>query len=224
MSAGLLCGLLLVERRWRPGLSRGYWVPLGVLLGLWVALDYGCRLLAWLMGAEAFTVFTPSRFLTNAVPLLAVLAGWGVVRLMEGWGSRKRWVVGTVGGVVVMAAMLPRYAELWGSHPVPAEWIEAGRWVSANAPAEVLVLNGPTVHPGAREWLSYLTRRATTFTPIPTSELLARIPSREEKLAAAGEIWDLRERRWVNPGVHEVLYVAGEGLDAVAVCRVRRER
>lgn len=220
MAVGLVLSVLLGRSEGHGGLRRGvYLAPLVVLVGLWVVLDYGCRVLAWGIGVETFTVLTPSRFLTNAVPLLAVLVGAGWAMVVGRWG-----VGGVVlAGVICAGAMAERYRYLWRVDPVPGAWRAAAAWVAAKAPGDVLVLNGPTVHPGAQAWLSFLTQRPTTYTPIPTSEPLGRLPSVETKLAAAGEVWDLRELRWVNPVVHEVLHVTADegGGGAVAVSRVR---
>lgn len=196
--------------------------PLAVLLAAWLVLDHGCRLVAWLQGLEPFTLFTPSRFLTVAVPLLAVVAGGAVVA-----AAGRLKLTGVAPTLVVAAvsvvAMLPRYRELTAVDPVPLPWRQAAAWVAANAGPDVLVLNGMTVHPDARAWLCYLTRRPTTYTPVPTSEPVQRLPSPEDKVAAAREVWDVREAKWVIPTVHEVLHVTSAGgADAVAVSRVRR--
>lgn len=217
----LLTPLLLVGVGRRNGPARGLIAPLAALLVAWMAFDHGCRLLAWARGWEAFTVFTPSRFLTNAVPLLAVLGGCGIAELVRRRGVRAGWMVCGLTGLSVVT-MLPRYRELWRIDPVPGPWLDAARWVSRHAPPDILVLNGMTVHPDARAWLSYLTRRPTTYTPIPTSEPVHQLPDADGKVATAREVWDLREAKWVRPDVHEVLYVSlGEENQRVAVSRIR---
>jgi len=185
---------------------------MGALIGLWVVCDFGCRGLAWLMGWETFTVLTPSRFLTDAVPLMALPGGAAVIWLLSGWGTR-RWM-GVVVGVALAAVAgvdaWSRLGPLRGHDPVPGDWRRATQWVRENTPKGTVVINGMTVEPSVRQWMGFLTRRRTTYTPVPTSEPIARLPTAEEKVAGATWVVDLRVRKWVNPEVQREVFAAGE--------------
>jgi len=74
-----------------------------------------------------------------------------------------------------------------------------------------------TVEPSVRQWMGFLTRRRTTYTPVPTSEPIARLPTAEEKVAGATWVVDLRVRKWVNPEVQREVFAAGE----VVVSRIK---
>lgn len=157
------------------------------LIVIWALFDIGCRGIAWLLGGEAFTLFTPSRFITDAVPLMAVFSGIFLAHLCR---HRLAWIL-----CVILLLSIPtflRCRELAQDVGFDRRYIQAAAWIRENAPRDVLVNNGQT-HPTAlRWWLTYLTRRPTTYTHMPTSEPYALMPERK----TGQYLLEIRPAKW----------------------------
>lgn len=132
-----------------------------VLFGLFVGLDWVVRLARWWMTGVAYGLFTPWRFLTDAAPILAYFAGYGVRELRKSYPALSIPMM----AVVVCSLTLTNwgtYREL-ADRNYPTNVIAAGRFIGEATPPDTLVLT-------PINWVPYLSWRRTGLSPIPTSE------------------------------------------------------
>jgi hypothetical protein len=223
-------GLSLALLAWallRPKLPRARepLTALLVLLALWLALDPGCRLLSRALGRPTFTPFTPSRFLTDATPLLALLAGAAIAAL-----PRRAYVPALL---LLSLPELPHAQRLWSKltdpalnpDPVTPAYVQALAWVRDHAPPDAVIFNAfPNHNKPLSDWMPYLSSRAALIHPIPTSEPLADLPDPWVKIAAGAPLIEVLPNREIRPAVSDVLFQTGPGPRDIAVVRLRLSR
>ena len=127
--------------------------------------DYLIRLGGVILYHKQLAPFTPSRFLTDAVMLLAFFAGVFYAAL-ESWlalSLRQTLAVALAGFVF----LLPIYRESFREDVSPP-LRQAYEWIRNHSRPDAWVLDGADIH------ASYLTGRASSGVPIPTSEFAAQ--------------------------------------------------
>lgn len=177
---------------------------LPTLLAAFALGYYGYRAYSarYLPAHEPFTLFTPTRFLTDATYFLAVFAA---LPLASAWRWSPTWLVARVarigaypglaraaGRVAVRVAIalgiaattlslldLPALAT--AGHLAPGE-ADAFAWIRSHSPSDALVLNLNA----NSAWAPYFTQREVAFTPVPVSEETAGYV--DEKRALAVEL------------------------------------
>jgi 4-amino-4-deoxy-L-arabinose transferase-like glycosyltransferase len=155
----VLVNLHLLDKYTLPGLLQSGGIAL-VALGLlhlrrrrdppeWVLVAALTPLLALLL----FNV--ESRYFLPAIPVLAIVAALGVVRVARvrpGQGQAPRVAVGTVALLVVLLSFLPWLARPWFREDPSAVDKAAGRWLRAALPGPAFVGRYPVIgyYAGAR--------------------------------------------------------------------------
>jgi len=160
----LLGGVLWALRRAAFPVGGVLLVANAAMLVLFVGFEYGGRALTQHLLQKDIAPFTPGRFLTDAIPLLAVFPG-----LMLAWLQRRTklragaWLL----AILLLAALnLPYYCAFF-KPVIPPPYVEAYQWIRRNTSPDTVVL--------ARHFHApYLTGRACSNTPIPSSELWSR--------------------------------------------------
>ena len=158
--------LLLVQtlrrRQPRPTVGRVLLLSCAGLVLLFCLFEYGGRTLAIHLLGRPIAPFTPSRFLTDAIPLMALFPGLLLLRIPSSRGTALAL------GLVLLLALenAPLYRGYFEQVVAPAQ-AAAYRWIRANTPPDTAVLDR-YIH------AAYIAERAASNTPIPTSELWAR--------------------------------------------------
>lgn len=138
----------------------GGWPAIGIatttLIGLFIALAYGCRWYSQWRHGTPYVAFTPSRFLSDATPLLAIYAAAAVSIVVE------RWRYAAIAVVLLAFTNYPRWLELF-RQVVPADRIEAYWYIRDNCPEDAIVL-------AKHHWTAYCTQRRSPYTPLPITE------------------------------------------------------
>jgi hypothetical protein len=133
-------------------------------------------------------VFTPSRFLTDANYFLAVFAGIGL------WQFQKFFKLKPILMIVLILVGSVSNLALWKdesrisvwpkdrtSLTFPPGFFDACKWIRDNTSTDTLVLND--IKGDCRDWVAYLTwREQSDYLPIPVSEPVKQIKSREQKI------------------------------------------
>lgn len=162
----VVLGAILQLRRRGTGLEIGTLHTLTAsLLLLFVIFEYGYRLVTWARTGTGYVAFTPSRFLTDLVYMLAVYAGLAIVWAKDRFKLSQATAVGAC--LALSLTTIPAWKARDGGGGDPVPLFRAFQWIEKNTPPETLVLNN---HP----WAVYGTWRRCATTPIPVSE-----PSRE---------------------------------------------
>ena len=136
------------------------WATSGMMLLFFVG-DYGIRIVTILLYYKQVAPFTPTRFLTDAVMLLAFYAGVFWLQLGQQLQLSRRATLLLI--AVGLAWLLPTYKDTF-REPVPDPTLAAYAWIRTNARPDAWVWDGSDFH------TSYLTRRASGNVPFPTSE------------------------------------------------------
>lgn len=160
----LLGGALWALRRAAFPVGGVLLVANAAMLVLFVGFEYGGRALTQHLLQRDIAPFTPGRFLTDAIPLLAVFPG-----LTLAWLQRRTkyhagaWLL----AILLLSALnLPYYCAFF-KPVIPPPYVEAYQWIRRNTSPDTVVL--------ARHFHApYLTRRACSNTPIPSSEQWSR--------------------------------------------------
>jgi hypothetical protein len=109
---------------------------------------------------EAFAAFTPSRFFTDTVYFLSILAGYAAAEATAALRmtcTRAVWIALLLGGTNI-----PLWRDVYAAGPEPGRW-RAYEWIERHTPSDALVLD-------ADPWASYATWRRTPHPPLPISE------------------------------------------------------
>lgn len=197
---------------------------LPTLLAAFALGYYGYRAYSarYLPTHEPFTLFTPTRFLTDATYFLALFAA---LPLAAAWKWSPAWLarsaahpdlarvaargVGRVAIALGIAATtlslldLPALADAGRLAPGEAQ---AFTWIRSHTPPDALVLNLDA----SSAWAPYFTQREVAFTPVPVSEETAGHV--DEKRALAAELL----ARTAQPG-GRVLAFSGTGAAYTAL-------
>lgn len=153
---GVLCLFRKVGAKVSPILSQA----LAGVLACFVAAEYGSRLVSIQFFGKDLAPFTPSRFLTDAVPLLSLFAALFFSEL-------RRFL--RVGPGLVLGLILACFAVNLGAYraifrpAVPRDRLSAFAWLRKHAAADALIMDSSFA-------ASYLTRRPSSEMPIPSSE------------------------------------------------------
>ena len=155
-----LGGVLYLSRKGGAKVSPVLSQALAGLLVVFAAAEYGSRLVSIYFFGKDLAPFTPSRFLTDAVPLLSLFAAL--------FFSELRGFL-RVGRGLVMALILACFAFNLEAYraifrpAVPEDRLAAFAWLREHAAPDALVMDPSFA-------ASYLTRRPSSDMPIPTSE------------------------------------------------------
>lgn len=160
-----LYGWRLIARRRHAQGSEIHWVVSGVtimLLLLYVAT--GIIYPAWQQarGNRPLGAFTPSRFLTDAVPLAAIFAGYAMYCIVHRRAFGLRFGHVAVLGMAGTITLLPAWRSMF-TLDYPAGLVHAYQWIGQNTPSETIVFTTDA-------WAPYLSWRKTMQTPVPVSE------------------------------------------------------
>jgi hypothetical protein len=139
------------------------------LVVIFVLCQYLSRVLSLAFLGKTITPFTPSRFLTDCVALLAVFPALFLFHLKTWCGRSTGWVVG-----LILAGFMfnwPFYRETF-RREIPESNVRAYHWIRENASPNAIVID-PSIH------ASYLTQRMSSNMPIPTSEFLQMATNRQ---------------------------------------------
>lgn len=157
--AVLLGGFLCLFRKSGATVSTVLSQALTGMLLCFVAAEYGIRLVSTHLFGKDLAPFTPSRFLTDAVPLLSLFAALFFSRLRALRVSRAL-VLALI--LACFAFNLQAYQAIF--RPAVAEdRLAAFAWLREHAAPDALVIDASLA-------ASYLTRRPSSDMPIPSSE------------------------------------------------------
>lgn len=139
------------------------------LAGLFIGCEYIWPLLRWARGLGTATIFTPSRFLSDANYFLVFFAALPVA-----W-AQKRWRLPTIRlfGLMLLGGLtqIGRWMDApRGQDAMPNEgFIQACQWVAGHTSPSTIVVNLDQPM-NTRAWAPYLTWRRCAYVPIPASE------------------------------------------------------
>ena len=133
----------------------------GTLLILFFIFEYGTRLINLYLSGNSLAFFTPSRFLTDAVPLLAVFTGIFLWHLQKTTAQSKIAIIALI--LVFSTSNYKAYTQFF-TPVVPRHYRQAYQWIKENTDLDTVVLDRHIFAP-------LLTQRVSSNTPIPTSEL-----------------------------------------------------
>jgi hypothetical protein len=158
--------------------------------------DYGYRFIRWSIGLTPATLFTPSRFLTDATPLLAIVAAAGGVRWLPTSVRLRRapWMMALVGAGVCLS--LPNWAGVWLWQMPDRDDVTAWRWIEANTPADAVLCT-------RNRWAASVAWRRTLRTPVPISEPIGLLDYTEQGLrdrAQGHALYEVKDPTAVGPG------------------------
>lgn len=190
------------------------------LIGAFVAgyYLYGYISYTWLTHGQAtYSLFTPSRFLTDLTYFLALYAAIPLVTLwrwLDVMGARLEvgdpdapQIMGACVQVALLLALLgvacSSVAQQFDPGAGQLAAGEAGEfaWIRAHTPADTVALNvDATAH-----WAPYFTGRESAITPIPTSEFAGGYAAEKQYLSSV--LWTLLQR----PPTTQVIASAGTG-------------
>jgi len=189
-------------------------VGIVAFLALFVAFEYGGRIVMSSLFDRNIGPFTPSRFLTDAVYPLSLFAGFVFYRLEV---RTSRSLIPVV--VLLAAANFPTYRSYF-EDPVSEARAGAYEWIDANTRPDTWVLD-PYVH------AAVLTRRVSSYMALPSSELWTRAANRQlfarlQEGEAPAELEGIPMVRIVDAGESlegpfEVLWDHSTGLRVVDV-------
>jgi hypothetical protein len=131
------------------------------LASLFIAVGYGYRSWAWWRYGVAYAPFTPSRFLTDLAPLLAIFGGVSLAWAQRRWNltPARMLLIGILGALT----LIPDWRRTTDVTPIPSDVSRAYRWIDQFAPANAIVQN-------ADPWAAYLSGRRVTQLELPVSE------------------------------------------------------
>jgi hypothetical protein len=190
------------------------------LIGAFVAgyYLYGYISYTWLtQGQATYSLFTPSRFVTDLTYFLALYAAIPLAALWRWLGvAGARFAMGDPGapqvlgacaqGALLLALLGVACSSVAQQFGPGAGQLAAGEaqefaWARAQTPVETVALNvDATAH-----WAPYFTGRESAITPIPTSEFSSGYAAEKQYLSSA--LWTLLQR----PPTTHVIAFAGTG-------------
>lgn len=137
-------------------------IPLtcATLLGMYILCAYVYPPLAQRKFGYPYVAFTPSRFITDMVPLLSLYCGFCLITITR-WAERSLPVV-MVAVILAGASQLSLWKALLSQAEKPG-YLRACAWIRQNMPPETVIFTDES-------WAPYLTWRRTLYTPIPVSE------------------------------------------------------
>jgi hypothetical protein len=133
-----------------------------ILLLLYVATGIIYPAVRKAHGHQPLGAFTPSRFLTDAVPFAAIFAGYAMYYIVQlRWsGLRYRHVAAL--GMTSTLTLLPAWRSM-STMDYPAGLVHAFQWIGKNTAPQTIVASTDA-------WAPYLCWRKTLQTPVPVSE------------------------------------------------------
>jgi hypothetical protein len=146
-------------REHRPGAA--VLAPAATLAALFVAFEYGYPSLTAFRTGAAEIAFTPSRFLTDLVYLLTIVAGYGVSRLRRALGAPASLTL--IVALLLGVTQRDRWLHLYTIPTLPPATWEAYLWIQTHTRADAIVLDDG-------RWGAYGTWRRTIVTSLPVSE------------------------------------------------------
>ena len=172
----IIGAIYYMAMRDRPPVAPSYVQSIVALLGMYVLLQYGWRLVELLARGRSFAPFTPSRFLTDAVMGASMFAGlfaYETRRLLH--RGRTLAIALMVGGIVFN---IPVYQALF-KDDVRQDRVDAYEWIRSNSDPRAGILTGDV-------YATYVARRTASEMPLPSSEYesMAVNRSRLRKIAA----------------------------------------
>jgi hypothetical protein len=180
--------LIFLSYKSAQKLSRSLLQAILSLLVIFILLMYLFRGLSLTLGGKTISPFTPSRFLTDCVALLAVFPALLLFHLKIWSGQRRRWALG-----LILAGFIfnwPNYRATF-HHDIPKSNLTAYHWIRQNTSADAIIIDS-SIH------ASYLTWRISSNMPIPTSEYLQMATNRKMTDAISrGEIPPEAQRRQI---------------------------
>ena len=197
--AVLVGGFLYLFRKSGATVSPVLSQALAGMLLCFVATEYGIRLVSIRFFGKDLAPFTPSRFLTDAVPLLSLFAALFFSRL-RAFRVRRVLVLALI--LACFAVNLEAYRAIFRP-VVPENRLAAFHWLREHAAPDALVIDSSLA-------ASYLTRRPSSDMPIPSSESRRTATIRP----LAGEIKRSHGRVPPDAGARQVilLYAGGAKL------------
>ncbi|GEM_PF-1235951 len=142
-----------------------HWVVPGmiiILMLLYVATGIIYPAVQEAHGKQPLGAFTPSRFLTDAVPFAAVFAGYAMYYIVQRRLVGMRFSQMAALGVIGTVTLLPAWRSMFALD-YPLGLVHAYQWVAQNTPPRTIVASTDA-------WAPYLCWRKTLQTPIPVSE------------------------------------------------------
>lgn len=156
------CGIagLILSRRDQPQRAGVLLTVVALLLVLYAACGPLYRTYSLHRWGQEYVAFTPSRFLTDLIPLLSIFAGYALYRVAELFRLRPGAMV--AGGLLLALTNVPFWMELFARDPAPGRY-QAYAWIEQHTPADTILLSND-------EWAPYAAWRRTPATPLPVSE------------------------------------------------------
>ncbi len=132
-----------------------------VLVVAFLLFEYGGRWASVRYLGKDIAPLTPGRFLTDALPFLAVFAGVALAAFARTFNANT----GAVLGLILLASLIgvPHYKQYF-DRVIADDYVEAYRWIRANTAPDAIVLDEKIHAP-------YLAGRTSLNTPLPSSEL-----------------------------------------------------
>lgn len=144
-------------RRWQ-----GLHVTVIALITCFVAGGYLYRWYARVQHGQDWVAFTPSRFLTNAIPFLCVYAAQVPLWLTARFGKETPMYA-----MLILAGIGGNWFAWKGALQIPdmpKDELSAMQYIERNTPEHAIVLT-------ENQWAPYLCNRRTMRTPLPITEL-----------------------------------------------------
>jgi len=165
-----------IAMRDRPPVAPSYVQSIVALLAMYVALQYGWRLVELIARGRSFAPFTPSRFLTDAVMGASMFAGLFAYETRRLLHRGQALAVGLMIGSVLFN--IPVYQTLLRD-VVRQDHVDAYEWIRSNSDPKAGILT-------ADIYATYVAHRPASEMPLPSSEYesMAVNRSRLRKIAA----------------------------------------
>jgi hypothetical protein len=128
------------------------------------------------------TIFTPSRFPTDASSFLAIFAGVALAVLQQRLRLPRTVLVPAM---LLLSAAQPQIWRPRGARPVESPGFQAAcDWVRRNTSARTYVICDKDISDVDNQlsWIPYLTWRRAAYTPLPDSEPLDKVPAMRDRL------------------------------------------
>jgi hypothetical protein len=165
-------------------------VALSTMAVMFVAGEYAVPMIQGMLGKPSFTVFTPSRFLTDMNYFLPMVAAAALLYIRQRF--KIHWIA--VPAVILLATLLD-YGNWQGlaEEPLPPGYIEACRWIQQNTSPDTIVddaINLSERRIPITNWTSYLAWRRTDVPPLPVSEpwMKVQLMAKRIPLIMSGEV------------------------------------
>ena len=137
----------------------------------------------------AYAPFTPSRFLTDLSPLLALFCGVALAWVQRQWNlsPARMLLLGTLGALT----LLPSWRKITDVAPLPAAVVRAYEWIDRFAPADAIVANTDPWHDICRAGAS-----RSFSCPSPSRISRRSIPTQNRRTCSPFDSQASRMRGW----------------------------